>query len=111
MFFDNVYKGYNDFWRYLLTVLTTLVALLFIGPIPFYLVSARIYQEGNLAPEIWDAFQNNPKPSLIGMNPNLGLFVLLLSFVTALLVLIFCVKKNGIAVLLFLLNYYISIAI
>lgn len=92
MFFQNVYKGENDPWRYLLTIFGTLIGLLFIGQIPVSIPILLAYNRGDISLEGINDFQSNPDFSLVGIDSNLGMFLLLLDFVIALLILFFLLR-------------------
>ena len=93
MFFQNAAKGKNDPWRYFLTILGTLVALLFIGQIPLAFPILQAYFKGDIGLEEVESFQNNPDFGILGIDVNLGMFLLLLDFVIALFFLILLVEK------------------
>lgn len=93
MFFQNVYKGENDLWRYLLTILGTLFGLFFIGQIPVTIpILLALYRQDITFDDITD-FQGNPDFSLVGLDGNLGMFLILLDFVIALLILVFLLHR------------------
>ncbi len=92
MFFQNVYKGANDPWRYLLTILGTLAGLLFIGQIPVTIPVLQAYFKGDISLADIENFQANPDFTKIGIDANVGMFLLLMTFVIALIILLFLVQ-------------------
>lgn len=92
MFFQNVYKGLNEPWRYLVTIFSTLVGLLFIGQIPVTIPIIQAYLRNDISLDDVENFQSNPDFNSLGIDNNLGILLLLLSFVIALIILVFFVK-------------------
>ena len=105
MFFQSVYKGENDLWRYVLTVVGVLVALLFIGQIPLTIPIMQAYLRGDILLEDVENFQSNPDFSKVGLDQNIGIFLLLFSFVIALVALYLFVRFLHKRPFLSLVNY------
>jgi len=85
MFLLQAFKRANEFWKYLLGSLFVIIASS-IGQLPFLMVILRNKNIDN-------GFVINPAKMYDGLNLNLLLFVLLLSFVVALGAIILVVKK------------------
>jgi membrane protease YdiL (CAAX protease family) len=87
-YIQQAYKGLNDFWRYLLGILIILIGWQFIGMLP--LVAVAYLHADSL-----QTFQESANESFmnLGIEKNLFLFLMLFSFVVALLSLFFVVKK------------------
>jgi len=91
-FFEAARQGDNAFFKYLLTLIAVVIGA-FIGQIPLGIaVSMAARRQGMGLDEIQD-FQSSLDFSLLGMDSNLSLFLILLSFVAALLVLFLCIRS------------------
>jgi len=87
-FIQQAYKGKNEWWRYLLGLFLIFVGWQVIGIIP--LVAVAISKAGSideLARAAEDAFSG------LGINSNLYLFVMILTFVFGLIALLLAVKE------------------
>lgn len=85
MFFNNVFKGENEFWQYLVTFILVILGYV-LGQVP--LLVAMFYAAANnseLGMDVLEKFANTMNFDLIGMDVNLGVFLILLTFVGALL--------------------------
>lgn len=80
----------NQFWKYILTLFLSLLGANIVGIIPYIIVSIVIGSSNGL--EIGDILENMMNAQYIGMSLNLSLFLLLISFVTALATLILFIK-------------------
>ena len=81
------FKGENSWWRYLIMLLAVFVATQ-LGSIPFAIVStAKALQNG-----IQVNTENLTNFELLGINSNLGLMLLMFSFVLGLIVLLALIK-------------------
>lgn len=87
-FIEQAYLGKNDWWRYILTLILIFIGWQFIGVIPLFAVALN-KAEGvdDLIVSSQNAFAD------LGIDSNLYLFVVLLTFVFGLLALLFSVKK------------------
>ena len=87
-YIEQAYKGKNEWWRYLLAILTIFVGWQFIGVIPLFLVALNESDDlGELILSSESAFGD------LGIDSNLYLFVMLLTFVFGLIFLLFAVKN------------------
>ena len=85
MFLENAITRENKFWKYIVGSIIVIVAS-FMGQIPFLIaVAVKSFSSGK-------AFPTDEKSVMSFLSPNLSLFLLLLSFAVALLVLYFVVK-------------------
>jgi len=87
-YIEQAYKGKNEWWRYLLAIVTIFVGWQFLGVIPLFIVAFN--QSDNLG-ELMSSSQNAFAD--LGIDSNLYLFVMLLTFVFGLVFLLFAVKK------------------
>ncbi|MCD6543460.1 MAG: CPBP family intramembrane metalloprotease domain-containing protein, partial [Flavobacteriaceae bacterium] len=86
-FIQQAYKGKNDWWRYLLTMIMVFIGWQVIGMIPLFAVAwSNVNSMDELIIASQDAF------SSIGINSSLLLFVIILSFLIGLIALLFSVK-------------------
>jgi uncharacterized protein len=89
MFIENAFAGKNQLWRFLVTILIVFIATELIGAIPLIVVIMRAVSKNSshIIPE-------NPADfPAMGIDSNLGLFVMLLPFAVGLIFLLLCVKK------------------
>ena len=86
-FIQQAYKGKNDWWRYLLTMVMIFIGWQVIGMIPLFVVA---WSNVNSMDELLLASQN--AFSSIGINSSLLLFVIILSFLAGLIALLLSVK-------------------
>lgn len=97
-FIQQAYKGYNDWWRYILTIFSVFIGWQVIGIIPLSVVAmAKSNNIAELLEGSKDAFAS------MGINSNLYLFVMILSFLFGLISLLFAIKyihKRGIKTLI-----------
>ncbi len=87
MFLENAVIGKNQFWRYLVSTIIVIVGL-FIGQLPLGVLLVFEQMKGT---DI-SGFQNNMDFSLINIDPNLGLILILMSFIGGFFALILVVK-------------------
>lgn len=87
MFIKIANQGDNQLWKYIVTILAVVVAYV-VGQIPISILIARKMMDGSIDMEQVVAFQETLDFSLIGMDQNLSLLLLLLSFVVAFFTLI-----------------------
>jgi len=90
MFFQQANTGKNGWWIYVLTIILVVFAYT-LGQTPLVILAKRYIDSNKLDLSIEDFFAN-PDFISIGMSNNLGLFLLLLMFVTAFGALYFAVK-------------------
>ena len=89
MFFTQAFKGYNEWWRYVLVTIIVFIGYQ-IGSAPLVLALWKAKdQDPNLYDSDIQAFMSNPDFSVFGINTNLGLTLMLLLFVAALTVFYF----------------------
>lgn len=86
-YIQQAYKGLNDLWRYLLVVVIVFIGWQVIGIIPFIAVGAYHVENHN---EFLAAMEGMFLH--VGIDSNLYLFVMLISFVFGLIALLFSVK-------------------
>lgn len=80
--------GNNEWWRYLLVTTITFAGYLFIGSIPLLLVVGRFESDGSVDQSKITEFWNTMDFTLLDIDKNSGLLLLLFSFVFGLLFLI-----------------------
>ncbi|NOQ91847.1 MAG: CPBP family intramembrane metalloprotease, partial [Flavobacteriaceae bacterium] len=86
-FIQQAYKGKNDVWRYVISFLVIIIGWQFIGVIPLLAVAmANINDLGELMSASKDAFTS------IGIDSNLYLLVMILTFLFGLISLLFVIK-------------------
>ncbi len=87
-FIQQAYKGNNEWWAYLVTIVTLFFGWQFIGVLPLMGV-AFYYSEG------MDAFIASGKDNFatLGIDSNLYLFLIILTFLCGLISLFFGIKK------------------
>lgn len=86
-YIEQAYKGKNDWWRYVVTIMMVLIGWQFIGIIPLFIVA---FNESNDFAELMASSANAFAD--LGINSNLYLLVMLLMFVSGLVFLLFSVK-------------------
>ena len=87
-FIQQAYKGKNDWWRYLLTIILVFIGWQVIGVIPlFFVAMSKANDMGELLEASQDAFMS------LGIDSNLYLFIMILTFFFGLISLLFSVKK------------------
>ncbi len=92
MFFNPVFKGRNDWWRYLVVLIVILFGNL-IGSIPLSLAMLRkIDSSPDLDSAAVQDFQKSMDFNLIDINSNLGLSMMLLTFLGSLVAFYFIFK-------------------
>ena len=79
-FFEAVFLGKNQIWRYLLVLLLVVIGYL-VGQIPLGIAIAIKSMSGEIDQGLFEEFQRTADVSLFGLDTNAGLFLLLLSFV------------------------------
>lgn len=87
-FIEQAYKGKNEWWRYLLTILVVFIGWQLIGVIPLFMVA---FNQSDDLFQLMESSQNAFAD--LGINSNLYLFAVLLMFVFGLLSLLFSIKK------------------
>ena len=87
MFLENAVIGKNQFWRYLVSTIIVITGL-FIGQVPLGIMLVLAQMQGT---DI-SGFEKNMDFSLIGIDPNIGLALILLSFIGGLFALALVVK-------------------
>ncbi len=87
-FIEQAYKGENDWWRYLLTIIVVFLGWQLVGVMPLFMIA---FNESDDMVELMASSQNAFAD--LGINSNLYLFAILLMFVFGLLALLFSVKQ------------------
>lgn len=77
MFFENAYKGNNEFWAYLVTIVAIFFSQL-IGGIPLFILMLSV---GGSDPEAMQEFTTTMDFESLGIDSNVGFAVILLAFV------------------------------
>ena len=86
-FIQQAYKGKNDWWRYVLTIIFIIIGWQIIGVFPLIMVAfSKVENLSELIKASEDAFMS------LGINSNLFLLLMILSFFFGLLALFFGVK-------------------
>lgn len=87
-FIEQAYKGKNEWWRYLLSFIVILIGWQFLGVIPLFLIAFKESDDlDQLIASSQHAFAD------LGIDSNLYLLAILLTFVFGLLALLFSVKR------------------
>ncbi len=87
-FIEQAYKGKNEWWRYLLTVVVVFIGWQLLGVIPIFMVA---FNQSDDMFQLIESSQNAFAD--LGINSNLYLFAILLMFVFGLMALLFSVKQ------------------
>lgn len=87
-FIEQAYKGKNDWWRYLLTIIVVFFGWQVLGIIPLFITA---FNESDDIAELMASSQNAFTD--LGIDSNLYLFAILLMFVFGLFALLFSVKQ------------------
>ena len=87
-FIEQAYKGKNEWWRYLLTIIVVFLGWQLLGVIPLFMVA---FNQSDDLVQLMDSSQNAFAD--LGIDSNLYLFAILLMFVIGLLALLFSVKQ------------------
>lgn len=92
MFFQQAFKGSNEWWRYIVVTIIVFIGYQ-IGTIPLMLALWRAVDiDPNLDKSDIQSFASNPDFANFGINTNLGLTLMLIMFVAALVVFYFVFK-------------------
>jgi len=87
---ESSFSGKNSFWRYVVMFAAVLIASNTIGAIPLLIAYAM---KASSNPEVISEIAANPSDlSVLGLEPNLGLFIMLFPFIAGLLTFILLVK-------------------
>ncbi len=87
MFFTVAKKGKNEFWRYIISVIL-IIAISLLGQIPLaILIVSRMTSLSDM-----DKFQENLDFSEFGIDPNVGLVLMLIPFILCFFCMIFIIK-------------------
>ncbi len=92
MFLWQVKKGENEFWQYLVTISMTFFASMIIGALPLVGVGMYMASKNDVPDDQFNEFVEKMNFEAIGMDQNLGLVLLILSFAFGLLALWWGVK-------------------
>jgi len=93
MFFERATSGLHDLPRYLITIVAIFFAYGLIGIIPLWAVQYyKISVDGSIGTEELNEFNETMNFSVLGISNNLGLFLMLMVFVSTLLALMLCAK-------------------
>ena len=84
MFLKQVYKGENEFWQYLVTILFVFVGY-FVGQLPITFLTASAIKQDDVEDDLLNEFVDTMDFGLLGIDQNLTLFLLLLMFVVAMI--------------------------
>ncbi len=87
-FIEQAYKGKNEWWRYLLTVIVVFIGWQLLGVFPVFMVA---FNQSDDMFQLMESSQNAFAD--LGINSNLYLFAILLMFVFGLMALLFSVKQ------------------
>jgi membrane protease YdiL (CAAX protease family) len=87
-FIEQAYKGKNEWWRYLLTIMVVFLGWQLLGVIPLFMVA---FNQSDDLVELMASSQNAFAD--LGIDSNLYLFAILLMFVMGLLALLFSIKQ------------------
>jgi len=83
MFLQQAKIGENKWWQYAVTIIIVIVGYV-VGQIPLSVIIVNKMQDGSIPPDVQEEFMKTQDMSLLGMNENWLLFLILLSFVGAL---------------------------
>ncbi len=87
---ESSFSGKNSFWRYIVMFAAVLIASNTIGAVPLLIAYAM---KASSNPEVISEIAANPNDlGVLGLEPNLGLFIMLFPFITGLLTYILLVK-------------------
>jgi membrane protease YdiL (CAAX protease family) len=87
---ESAFTGKNVFWRYIVLIVAVLLISNFIGGIPL-LIAYGIKAAGN--PEIISELAADPSNiGVIGLNPNLGLILMIIPFIAGLIAFFLLIK-------------------
>ena len=92
MFFKVAKQGNNQFFLYFVTIVIVFVAAV-VGQLPLFGVVMAKAMQSEDPEEVMAVIQESMDFTEIGMDPNVALFLILLSFVAAFFALWFCVAK------------------
>jgi len=82
-FFEAAYLGDNQFWRYLVVLLLVILGY-FIGQLPFLVTAVYQTTTGAIDADTLQQFQETADMGILGLDYNVGLFLLLLAFAVGL---------------------------
>ena len=92
MFYKNVGKGENGLVHYVFTIILTILGYI-LGQIPLTIaIGVVMYNNDDVGASALAQFEQNPDFSLLHMDKNLGLLLILMSFVFAIVLLFIGVK-------------------
>ncbi|MBN1596782.1 MAG: CPBP family intramembrane metalloprotease [Bacteroidales bacterium] len=91
MYFISAYKGNNEWWRYLLTLLVIFVVSQFVGAFPLLIIIAMNMINGK--PADLTEFSRTYDPAALGIDNNTGLVVMLFPLVLMFFALLFMMVK------------------
>lgn len=87
---ESSFSGKNSFWRYVVMFAAVLIASNTIGAVPLLIAYAM---KASSNPEVISEIAANPNDlGVLGLEPNLGLFIMLFPFIAGLLTFILLVK-------------------
>src|SRR5450759_3453183 len=87
---ESTFTGKNSFWRYIVIIAVVLIVANTIGALPLILTVA-LKSASN--PEVLSQLSANPNDfSVLGLEPNIGLIMMLIPFITGLFAFILLVK-------------------
>lgn len=89
-FLERAFDGQNQFWKYLLVILIVFFAAQFVGALPLLVVMiSKVVQSGGA---VMPNLENPMDLAHMGINSNLGLFLMIIPFLISLIVLVLLVK-------------------
>lgn len=92
MFYENVGEGENGLVHYFFTIILTIAGYI-LGQVPLTIaIGIVMYNNDDIGASALAKFEQNPDFSLLHMDKNLGLLLILMSFVFAILLLFIGVK-------------------
>jgi hypothetical protein len=87
---ESSFSGKNSFWRYVVMFAAVLIASNTIGAVPLLIAYAM---KASSNPEVISEIAANPSDlGVLGLEPNLGLFIMLFPFIAGLLTFVLLVK-------------------
>lgn len=90
-FLERAFDGQNQFWKYLLVAVIVFFVAQFVGALPLlFVMISKVVQSGG---EIMPNLENPMDFSHMGINSNLGLFLMVIPFLISLVVLVLLVKS------------------
>ncbi len=90
---ESTFTGRNSFWTYLLTFAVVLIVSNTIGAAPLFIT---VFIKSANAPEMFALLADNPNDfSVIGLDPNMGLIMMIFPFIAGLAAFAVLIKPNN----------------